>query len=292
MCAATAKTLRGKRQGFTLIELLVVIAIIAILAGMLLPALAKSKQKAQGIQCMSNHKQLDLAWLSQADDNESTFAYASPGNLNAYDPNAWMSGYMDYSPGNTSNWDVTKDIQRSPLWSYCGQSAGIFKCPADKSTIRPSTGPFKGQDVPRVRSMSMSIWMGGFGGGFFQSPPWRLYFRLSDINDPGPSMTHVFGDQREDSINYGNYFADMTGYPNAPQSVEFNQDMPASYHDRAGGISFADGHSEIRRWRDPRTTPPVRKGSNWIVSAGSGGVVKSPNNQDIIWLQERTTRKK
>jgi hypothetical protein len=139
--------------------------------------------------------------------------------------------------------------------------------------------------------MSMAGWMGGFAGGWYQTPPFKLYLLLSDIIDPGPSMTEVFWDQREDSINTGNFAVDMTGYPSRPQLVLFNQDMPGSYHNRAGGLSFADGHSEIRRWRDSRTTPPVRKGSNWIVSAGRNGVVQSPNNQDIIWLQERATRR-
>ncbi len=276
-------------QGFTLIELLVVIAIIAILAGLLLPALAKSKQKAQGIQCMNNHRQLTLAWISHADDNADAFAYASPANA-TYDPLAWMCGMMDFDPSNSSNWDVTRDIQRSPLWPYCGQSPGIFRCPADKSTIRPNYGPSHGQDVPRVRSMSMCGWMGGFAGSWYQSPPFRLYLKLSDIIDPGPSMTALFWDQREDSINMGNFAIDMTGYPNAPQSVLFNEDFPGSYHNRAGGLSFTDGHSEIRVWRDPRTMPPIRKGTDWLVSSGNNGIVKSPNNQDILWLQQRATR--
>jgi len=274
-------------QGFTLIELLVVIAIIAILASLLLPTLAKAKQKAQGIQCLSNHKQLTLAWIMQADDNADKLAYSGPADSN-YDPNAWVCGDLNFDPANPSNWDVAQEIQRSPLWPYCGQSAGIFRCPADKSKVRPSSGPLRGKEVPRVRSMSMTGWMGGFAGHWWQSPPFRLYHRSSDIIDPGPSMTEVFWDQREDSINTGNFEIDMTGYPNSPQSVVFGQDYPASYHNRAGGLSFADGHSEIRRWRDARTMPPLRKDSNWLVAAGGSS---SPNNQDIIWLQERATRR-
>jgi hypothetical protein len=139
--------------------------------------------------------------------------------------------------------------------------------------------------------MSMSIWLGGFGGFLgpgvtglpgVTSPPWRLYRKASDITDPGPSRTLLFWDEREDVVNWGNFFIDMTGYPNQPNLARFGGDMPASYHHGAGGLSFVDGHAEIRQWRDPRTTPPVRSGF-WL-----GG--PSPNNPDIFWLQERATR--
>jgi prepilin-type processing-associated H-X9-DG protein len=104
--------------------------------------------------------------------------------------------------------------------------------------------------------------------------------------NPGPTMTSLFWDQREDSINTGNFFIDMSGWPNSPTLTQWNQDLPGSYHGQAGGLSFADGHSEIRRWKDPRTSPPIEKGMNSFP-----GVVPSPNNPDIRWLQERATRK-
>ncbi len=140
--------------------------------------------------------------------------------------------------------------------------------------------------------MSMSIWFGGFGGELHSgypgvtSPPWRLYLKLGDLTDPGPTRTALFWDQREDSINWGNFYTDMTGWPDTPTQTQFNWDLPGFYHHLAGGLSFADGHSEIRRWRDPRTIPPIRVGVMWI-----SGPMSSPRNPDIIWLQERATRR-
>ena len=281
------------RIAFTLMELLVVIAIIAILASLLLPTLLLAKQKAQGIQCMNNHRQLTYAWMLYTDDNGDKFPYASPDDPYIYDPAAWMCGFLDFDPTNRSNWDVTQDIQRSPLWTYAGKSAAIFRCPADKSVVRPATGPFAGQQVPRVRSMSMSMWVGGIPSGLhfspgFDSPPWHTFQRGSDLTDPGPSMTALFWDQREDSSNMGNFLIDMLGFPDQPDLLEFDEDIPGSYHDRAGGLSFTDGHSEIRRWRDPRTMPPLRKDQSWIADSAP---IPSPNNPDLIWLQQRATRR-
>ena len=283
----------GRRVGgFTLIELLVVIAIIAILAGMLLPVLGKAKAKGQGIQCMDNFRQLTLAWLMYTHENRDRLLFASAKDA-ATERATWVTGTMDFDPNNSSNWSVEQDIKKSPLWPYCGNTAGIFKCPSDKSMIRPAFGPLKGQRVPRVRSISMSLWFGGFGGELnlgsgAASPPWRLYFSLSDLVEPGHSQTCLFWDQREDSINLGNFLINMTGYPDSPQQTRFRQDYPGSYHNRAGGLSFADGHAELHRWVDPRTTPRLKPDSSWLFDLGT---VLSSNNRDIIWLQERATRR-
>jgi prepilin-type N-terminal cleavage/methylation domain-containing protein/prepilin-type processing-associated H-X9-DG protein len=269
-----------KASGFTLIELLVVIAIIAILAGILLPALGLAKQEAQGIFCMNNHRSLMLAWKMYVDENNDVLPFAQ------FD-NAWVSGYLDYNPNNPSNWDPEVDIKKSLLWDYCGNSVGIFKCPADHSVIKPAFGPLRGHTVSRVRSMAMNAYVGGNGptGTNDMNNLWRVYRRFSYMDDPGPTGTFVFLDMREDSIGSGGCGLVMDGFPNRPDLLTWGTDWPASYHNRAGGFSFADGHAEIHPWHDPRTMPPVIKGTNWLVS-----FVPSPNNQDLLWLHERCTR--
>lgn len=260
-------------RGFTLIELLVVIAIIAILAAMLLPALGRAKAKAAGVACLNNGRQMMIAWRLYGEDNADKVP-SSFGNTPV-----WITGDLDFT-SKASNWNVETDIKKSPLWPYCGNSPGIWKCPADKSVVRAN-----GQTLPRVRSVSMLSWFNStdadsFAGcsGYFK------YKKMSDVLNPGPAMTFLFLDEREDSINDGEFCTSMNGFPNNPAQW-FLIDMPASYHGGAGGFSFVDGHSEIKKWRDQRTMPPLIPGTDTPLN------IASPNNPDAYWLAEHSTRK-
>jgi prepilin-type processing-associated H-X9-DG protein len=134
----------------------------------------------------------------------------------------------------------------------------------------------------------MSNWVGGNGDspetaykGYWglNSPKSFVYRKLTQMLRPGPAMTFVLLDERQDSINDGYFVTEMDGYPNLATTKIV--DYPASYHNKAAGFAFADGHSEIRKWRDARTTPPVRVGVPLQLN------IPSPNNQDVFWMQGR-----
>ncbi|MEW6158915.1 MAG: type II secretion system protein [Verrucomicrobiota bacterium] len=278
---------RPHQSGFTLIELLVVIAIIAILAGMLLPALAKSKTKAQGVFCMNNTKQLMLAWRMYVDDNNERLPYAYVDD-NPSNPNynfAWMHGIEDASnPGKRDNWDPDITLTKGAIWPYTSKAFGIYKCPADRTLAQITAGPRRGERVPWLRSVAMNSWLGMNEGihTWFGGTEFRAYLKFSDLVDPGPSKTWVLLDEHPASINDGFFVVDMRGYPNASETKM--PDFPASYHNRAGGIAFADGHSEIHKWQDPRTILKDK-------AKTTPSIPNNSNNKDVLWLWENTTRK-
>ena len=296
----------SRTGGFTLIELLVVIAIIAILAALLLPTLARAKQKAYGVQCMSNTRQIMLAWRMYADDNQdllppNDYPYKTAATRDGTTKN-WVFGSMIVNLDSVDQRGLGLGIQVDPklssLATYNSQP-GIYKCPADNKLNQNKV-------IQRSVSMNCAVgtrwWTAGYGGpgntnprtaakplggpvgggwlsGFYADPDpsYRTYSKITQIFKPNPSDLWVIMDENPNTINDPLMAISMD-----PTVVV---DFPAQYHAGGSGISFADGHSELHKWVDDfvQFLPPG-------TLTGQGSTFHPiPPSHDAAWIEPRTS---
>jgi prepilin-type N-terminal cleavage/methylation domain-containing protein/prepilin-type processing-associated H-X9-DG protein len=236
-----------RSRGFTLIELLVVIAIIAILASLLIPALSKAKAKAQQTGCLNNHKQLQLCWQMYSDDNSDQIT-----------PNESVGGARDAISASVQSWIrgnaytdlTTTNIEAAILFPY-NRSVFIYRCPSDKSTVRDQG------KIPRNRSISMSLYMNYIIDPNFEG----CWHKVSEIKEPAPTRAFVFIDEHQNSIENSRFYVYQ---PNNWTWLDF----PATRHNNGGVLSFADGHVEHWKWREPNTLA-ISKKPPWIQAEGT-----------------------
>ena len=271
---------------FTLVELLVVVAIIAILASLILPALSRAKARAQGNFCLNNTRQLTLGWMMYADEHNGRLAYnlGQSSRITATAPSVANGPQMSQNwVNNVLNWELNTDntnsaaVVGSGIGPYTGAAASVYLDPSDNtlSDLQRSKGW-----VSRVRSYSMNAMIGDAGvfssSGFnVNFPDYTQFFKSTSI--PQPSDIFVFLDEHPDSIDDG-YFLNTYTDGSTPTWT----DLPASYHNRAGSFSYADGHSELHNWRNKSTVqPPVAYGINPRLPIA---ITYSSQAQDFWWV--------
>jgi prepilin-type N-terminal cleavage/methylation domain-containing protein/prepilin-type processing-associated H-X9-DG protein len=230
------KSLAGRNSAFTLIELLVVIAIIAILAGMLLPALSKAKQKSQGAVCLNNLRQLQVCWTMYAHDNNDEMP---GGNTISFGSNAHMDVAPSWAVGDAIRDTTTSNLQTGLLYQY-NSSVGIYRCPGERATVENHTG------LPRTRTYQLSCQLNSrINGKVAVSAAWNKR-KTSDLSRPSPTDIFTFIDSHPAK-------ADGTAFILLLKEAGETEDQwatrPGEQHNRGAKVAFADGHVDHWRWR-------------------------------------------
>jgi prepilin-type N-terminal cleavage/methylation domain-containing protein len=263
------------RSGFTLIELLVVIAIIAILAAMLLPALAAAKRKSQQGVCLSNLKQLQLAWTMYADDNSDRLADNIKNGANGAAD--WVQGDMNAADkGHATDFTNVLLIEAGEIYPYV-KNPGAYRCPSD-TLPDPRVTP---ANTLRVRSYSLNCYMNGADEGGVENPPLTTlgyYFvnkKTADIKFPMPALAFVFVHEAEFSIDDGDLGATGSGLPVGGQVSQW-LNVPATAAHHGSCFSFADGHEEFHTWVE---------GFTYSMQAIKLTDPNAPHDPDLLWFQ-------
>lgn len=260
---------KARAAGFSLTELLVVVVVIGILSSLLLPALAKAKEKTHRIKCVNNLRQLETIWMIYSSDYEDRIVLNALG----LGVPTWVGGSFESIPSDSSNVVLLTDPRRSLFGPYL-KTTSIYKCPSDKLLSNNNGGP------TRARSYGMNVYVGWWGPPYRSIPDtnaFRVFRKVSEMVYPSPANQLVFQETFPKSICrpfFGLYM------DRGPDTRIYH--YPASYHEKSGVNSFADGHVEGKRWVDPRTLKPASANFH-------NHNERSPGNRDIAWIQERST---
>jgi competence protein ComGC len=254
---------RTEQDAFTSADLLAVLGVVAVLALLTVTALAHNQPASDRAGCANNLRRLMLAWHMYADDHSGMLMAhaASAGNI------PWISGFMDFNPGNTDNTNIFKltNATFAAIGPYV-DSSSLFRCPADPATVISGGAP-----KLRVRSYSMNEYVGLPTATW--SPSYQVMTKMAEVSQP--ERIFVLLAEHPDSITGGQFAVDIERVGGVARIIDY----PASFHFGGLNLGMADGHVDYWRWSDSRTMPPMNFNQNLALN------VPSPNNPDVARLQ-------